>query len=265
MQTIRTFTIRFAVLALLTLAANTVSAQDQVRWSWDGTLAEGRRVFLHNVNGEVRIELGSGNAVQVRAEKRWRLGNPDDVRIEARQTAGGDVLICALWREGDACDESGIDRGRRDGSRNDRDDVSVQFTVTVPPYAAVDVNSVNGDVTVAELRGEVDASTVNGDVSAASSGAAVQASTVNGSIRARGRVSGEGLDYSTVNGSIEIELPTDANADLDLRTVNGRVTSDFPITFTGEINPRRIRAALGAGGPRLRARTVNGGIRLRKQ
>jgi hypothetical protein len=53
--------------------------------------------------------------------------------------------------------------------------------------------------------------------------------------------------------------------DVSLRTTNGRVTSDFPITFSGEINPRRIEAQVGNGGPELRARTVNGGIRLRKQ
>ncbi len=261
MLTIRPYAL--SALVALALLAPTVSAQDQSRWSWDGTLSEGRRVFLHNLNGEVRFEVGSGDAVQVRAEKRWRRGDPDDVRIEARQTGRGDVVICAMWRERDSCNESGIDGSGR--SWNNRNDVSVYFIVTVPAYAAVDANTVNGDVTVAELRGEVEASTVNGNVRAASSGGPVRASTVNGSIRARGQISSSGLDYSTVNGTIEIELPTDANANVDLSTVNGRVTSDFPITFTGEINPRRVRAELGSGGPRLRARTVNGGIRLIKQ
>lgn len=263
MQTIRQYAL--AVLVPLALASAGAEAQDQANWNWDGTLTAGRRVFLHNVNGEVRFEVGSGNAVQVRAEKRWRRGDPDAVRIEARQTAGGNIVICAMWRERDRCDESGIEGSGRTDSWNDRNDVSVHFTVTVPAYSHVDVNTVNGDVTIAELRGEVEAKTVNGDVSAASNGGSVRANTVNGSIRARGQVSSNGLEYSTVNGSIEIELPTNANADVDLSTVNGRVTSDFPITFTGEINPRRIRAELGSGGPRLRARTVNGGIRLIKQ
>lgn len=262
MQTIRKSALAALVLAVLSASAD---AQDQSSWSWDGTLAEGRRVFLHNLNGEVRFEVGSGNAVQVRAEKRWRRGDGDAVRIEARQTTRGDVIICAMWRERDSCDESGIDGGNRRDSWNERNDVSVRFTVRVPVYANVEANTVNGDVSVDELRGEVEAKTINGDVRASSSGGSVRANTVNGSIRAKGRVSNSGLEYSTVNGSIEIELPSDASADVDLRTVNGRVTSDFPITFTGEINPRHIRAELGSGGPRLRARTVNGGIRLLKQ
>lgn len=263
MMTIRQYAL--AALVPLSLATASLGAQDMSSFNWNSTLAEGRRVFLHNVNGEVRFEVGSGNGVQVRAEKRWRRGDPDDVRIEARQTSRGDIVICAMWRERDSCSESGIDGDNRRNSWNERNDVSVHFTVTVPAYAHVDANTVNGDVSVDELRGEVEATTVNGDVRAASSGGPVRANTVNGSIRARGQIGSDGLEYSTVNGSIEIELPNNANADVDLSTVNGRVTSDFPITFTGEINPRRIRAELGSGGPRLRAKTVNGGIRLLKQ
>lgn len=263
MQSIRQYAL--AALVPLALAGANAQAQDKSNWSWDGSLAEGRRVFLHNVNGEVRFVVGTGNAVQVRAEKRWRRGDPNAVRIEARQTSGGNVVICAMWRERDRCEESGIDGSGRNESWNERNDVSVHFIVTVPAHANVDANTVNGDVTIAELRGEVEAKTVNGSVTAASSGGGVRANTVNGNIRARGQIGSAGLEYSTVNGSIEIELPANANASVDLSTVNGRVTSDFPITFTGEIDPRRIRAELGSGGPRLRARTVNGGIRLIKQ
>ncbi|MBA3853239.1 MAG: hypothetical protein C0503_02430 [Gemmatimonas sp.] len=255
---------RWTATALLPLAmiAAPLTAQDSSTWNWNGTLAEGRTVLLHNVNGSVRFESGSGDRVEVQAEKRWRRGDPDDVRIEARQLSNGNVVICAMWRSGDSCRESGIDGGDREWNRNN--DVSVHFVVRVPAYANVDANTVNGGVEVAELRGRVEANTVNGNIEAASSGGPVRARTVNGSIRARGQVS-EDLDYQTVNGSIEIELPANTNADVSLRTTNGRVTSDFPITFTGEINPRRIDAKVGNGGPELRARTVNGGIRLLKQ
>lgn len=252
-----------AALLPLAFAAAPLAAQESTTWRWNGTLAEGRTVFLHNVNGSVRFEAGSGDRVEVEAEKRWRRGDPDDVRIEARQLSNGHVVVCAMWRRGDTCNESGISGGER--RWNENNDVAVHFVIRVPAYANVEANTVNGGVEVAELRGRVEARTVNGNVEAASSGGPVRARTVNGSIRAKGLVGRDGLDYETVNGSIEIELPANANADVSLRTTNGRVTSDFPITFTGEINPRRIEAKVGDGGPELRARTVNGGIRLRKQ
>lgn len=261
MQTMMRWTT--AALLPLTMATATLDAQETSTWRWNGTLAEGKTVYMHNVNGGVRFEVGSGDRVEVEAEKRWRRGDPDDVRIEARQASNGNIVICAMWRQGDTCSESGADGGERQWNRNN--DVSVHFVVRVPAYAHVDANTVNGSVEVAELRGRVEANTVNGNVEAASSGGAVRARTVNGSIRAKGQVGRDGLDYETVNGSIEIELPAGANVDVSLRTTNGRVTSDFPITVSGEINPRRIEATVGNGGPELRARTVNGGIRLRKQ
>lgn len=243
MQTMMRWTA--AASLALTMGTATLDAQQTSTWRWNGTLADGRTVYVHNVNGAVRFEAGNGDHVEVEAEKRWRRGDPDDVRIEARQTASGDVVICAMWRRGDTCSESGIDGGER--RWNQDNNVSVHFVVRVPAYANVEANSVNGNVEVAELRGRV------------------EARTVNGSIRAKGQVGRDGLDYETVNGSIEIELPANADVNVSLRTTNGRVTSDFPITFSGEINPRRIEAKVGNGGPELRARTVNGGIRLRKQ
>lgn len=262
MQTIRFFTAT-ALFALVTAPLGAQDQRESSSWNWTGTLADGRTVFVHNVNGKLEFEPGSGSTVEVRAEKRWRRGNPDDVRIEARQLANGNIVICAMWRPEDTCSESGINSRPRRSNRGN--DVSVHFVVRVPAYANVDVNTVNGSIEVEELRGRVDASTVNGDIEAASSGGPVRARTVNGSIRARGQVATDGIEYETVNGSIEIELPASVNADVYLRTTNGRVTSDFPITFTGTINPRHIEAKLGDGGPALRARTVNGGIRLRMQ
>lgn len=256
----------FALAALLPLVAATVGAQESADWDWRGTMGNGRTLYLHNVNGSVRVETGSGNAVEVRAVKRWRRGNPEDVRIEARMAGGGngDVIVCALWHERATCDEDGI-RNDSDRGRNWRNnDVSVEFTVRVPATARVHANTVNGEITIAEVEGDVRAHTVNGDIDARSKGGRVEANTVNGSITVGGRISGDGVNYSTVNGSITIELPANANADVDLSVVNGRIATEFPITFDGTINPRHIRAEIGEGGPRLRARTVNGSIRLRR-
>lgn len=253
--------------ALLVGATAAAHAQGSTAWNWTGQLGEGRTVYLRNINGDVRIELGSGNTVEVRAEKRWRRGDPDDVRIEARMTGSGagDVLICALWFERATCDEDGY-RGNSDRSRRDRhNDVSVRFVVTVPAHARVDASTVNGELIVEGTRGDIRASTVNGDVEARSTAGRVEATTVNGSITVRPAVSGTtGVEYSTVNGAITIELPASAAAEVDLSTVNGRISSDFAMTLAGSINPRRIRATIGAGGATIRARTVNGSIRVRK-
>ena len=255
--------------ALVAVAALPVAAQGSTTWNWSGQLGEGRTVYLRNVNGAVRIEQGSGNTVEVRAEKRWRRGDPDWVRLEARVAGGGsgDVFICALFSERATCDEQGY-HGNSNGDRDRRqrdNDVSVTFVLKVPASARVNASTVNGGLEVTGTRGEIIARTVNGNIDARSTSGRVEASTVNGDIDVRTSVKGaDGVEYHTINGSITIELDANAAADVDLSTVNGRISSDFPMTLDGNINPRRIRATIGAGGASIRARTVNGSVRIRK-
>jgi DUF4097 and DUF4098 domain-containing protein YvlB len=113
----------------------------------------------------------------------------------------------------------------------------------------------------------VDASTVNGGVFVRSSRGPVNANTVNGGVRA---VMGKfdldtDLRFTTVNGTVIAEFADDINADVELSTVNGRFLTDFPVTISGRIDPRRLRAQIGKGGPRVRLTTVNGNVELRKR
>jgi hypothetical protein len=259
-----------ALAATLGMPAEASAQQESTTWNWSGDLGQGRTVYLRNVNGAVRFEAGTGSKVEVTATKRWRRGDPEEVRIEARMAGSGrgDIIICALWGERATCDEDGYDSNR---DRNDRDrerrnnDVSVDFVVRIPSHARVDASTVNGDMRVDGTSADIEASTVNGDLEAFSAAGRVEASTVNGSITVRnGAAVTQDLEYSTVNGSVTVELPANTNASVNLSTVNGRIQTEFPMTLDGNINPRRIRADIGNGGPRIRVSTVNGSIRLRK-
>ncbi len=262
--------IDIAALAL-TMAASAAGAQQRASerdFSWDGRVTNGRWLYVRNLNGSIRVERATGDRAEVTAVKRWRRGNPDDVRIETRRLGGdeGDVIICAFWTENASCDEDGYrSRGNDDRrGRHDNNDTSVEFTVRLPAGVRLGVSTVNGGVRVDGATSEVRASTVNGRVSAMSTGGPVNASTVNGDIDVRMRELGTGdLEYSTVNGSIEIEVPANLDADLDMRTVNGSLSADFPITLQGRVNPRRMRATIGKGGRRLRLETVTGSVELR--
>jgi hypothetical protein len=261
------------VVSLVAVACTTLgfalpaSAQDSRResaFTWSGAIPAGRTIYIKNINGAVEVERSTSGRVEVTAEKRWRRGNPEDVRIEQKKS-GDDVVICALWSEGSTCDERGI-RSERGMRWNDRNDVSVRFTVRVPEGVRADLATVNGGIEVTGVNTEVRANTVNGSISARSAGGPVRAKTVNGSINvSMGTLgSAQDLEYETVNGGIVIELPANFGAELELSTVNGRVSTDFPITVSGTLSPRRLRGTVGDGRTRLRASTVNGSVTLKR-
>lgn len=249
------------VIAALPAAAG---AQSSEPFNWSGAVASGGWLQLRNVNGSVRVEAASGSQLQVEATKRWRRGDPRNVRIEVKRYDGDrNVLVCAVWGEQE-CDERGYHGRSGDGNRNN--DVSVDFVVRVPRGVNVETSTVNGGVRVAALSGEIRAETVNGDVEAESSGGPVTAQTVNGDVRARmGRFGGRDLDFETVNGSVTISLPAQLDADVELETVNGHLDADYPLTVSGRMSPRHLRATIGRGGPKLRVSTVNGSVTLRKE
>lgn len=227
-------------------------------WNWSGTLAAGRTLEIHGVNGDIDAEPSAGDRVEVVADKRGRRDDPSTVRIEVVEDSDG-ITICAVYPgQGSPC----TGRGKGAFWRKDND-VSVDFRVRVPAGVTLAAGTVNGGVTTRSLGGPVRARTVNGacDIETSRSG---EATTVNGSVRATlGKVaSSDRLEFSSVNGSITLTLPAGLDAELEGNTVNGSIQADFPVTVSGKWGPRSMRGTLGRGGARLSASTVNGSIRL---
>lgn len=261
------------ILTIITVALGIAAAESpalaqksEEPFHWSGDIQNAHWVYVRNLNGAVHVQAGSGSKVEVSARKQWRRGNPEDVKITVTQVGSnkGDVLVCALYRSDDSCDEDGY-HSHRHGWGNNNNDASVEFTITLPAGVKVDASSVNGEVSVDGVASEVIANTVNGGVSARSTGGPVRAKTVNGQVAVRsGIVNLSSLDYSTVNGSITIELPAATNASLDMQTTNGSVSSDFPVTVEGTFSAHRMHGTIGTGGPTIKLSTVNGSIHLRK-
>ncbi len=235
-------------------------------FTWSGSVQSGRWVYVRNLNGPVRVEEGTGSKVEISAEKRWRRGNPEDVKITVRQvgSAGGDVIVCALWNDRSSCDEDGYHSHDDDWFRShENNDVQVEFVVRLPAGVKVDASTVNGGVEIDGATSDVIAHTVNGSVDARSTGGPVSARTTNGDVTvSSAKLDGDRTEFSTVNGTITVSLPASVNADVDMHTVNGRLSSDFPLTVEGSFSPRRLHTTLGKGGAMLRLSTVSRSIRL---
>jgi hypothetical protein len=297
----RSMTLSAVMLAGAVALAPTASAQRAVGWNddvwtWSDRVSRGDWFRFIARSGTITVTEGSGDRVEVRAEKITRRGQVSDVGFMVVPGRDG-VTICAVYEEDDECDADGI-HGDNRGSNRQR--ATLQVTVQLPRGVKVQAQSGNGDVSVrdasdqvvaasgngkvrvsgsgGEVRassgngevtvegahGPVDASTGNGDVTIATSTGPVTAHSGNGNLvismdALQGR---ESMDFTTGNGRISLTVPDDFAADLEASTGNGSVSSDFPITMTGKISPSHVRGTIGRGGPRLRMTSGNGRIEL---
>ncbi len=235
-------------------------------FTWSGQVPAGRWLYVKNLNGPIRVERASGREVQVSADRTTRRGDPRAVRFEAKRAGDGQsVVVCAIWYDR-TCDEEGYHGGGDNWHSDRRDQVSVAFTVRVPQGVRLNLTTVNGGLEIRGASAEVVARTTNGPVRAESSGGPVSARTTNGPVFARMTTVGDArdLDFTTTNGSVVVEMPDDLGAEVSMATTNGTVSTEFPATVQGRLNPRRLTLTLGDGSRRVRLRTTNGNVELRR-
>ena len=212
----------------------------------------GARLFVDaRENGSVRFFGHDRNEILVRAlVSTWA-----DSRSEAQALAKEITVQTAAGR----VSADGPSTRRHTGW-------AVSFEVWVPRRMDVEAVAHNGGVSVDGVTGRMDLRAVNGSVSLQNVGGDVRAETTNGSVRAAlsGTTwAGNFLELETTNGSVTLDIPRNYNAQLETGTVNGGMHIDFPVTVQGRINDR-ISTKLGNGGPRVRARTTNGSVRIRE-
>ncbi len=125
----------------------------------------------------------------------------------------------------------------------------MSYRINVPRKNDLDLNANNGGVRLTDLAGRVSGSTRNGGL------------TVN---LGGSRWEGDGIDVETSNGGVTLAIPDGYNAALDAGTTNGGLRVDFPVTVQGTLTGRRntLSTTLGSGGPEVRVRTTNGGVKI---
>ena len=150
---------------------------------------------------------------------------------------------------------------------HDREGWHVSYRVAVPTATPLSLKSTNGGISITDVNSRVEFSTINGGVKLARMAGDVQGSTNNGGLDVDldgATWSGEGLDVRTSNGGVKLAIPEGYSAHLETGTVNGGVSIQFPVTVQGTIG-KSFSTDLGSGGPTIRVRTQNGGVRIVKK
>jgi hypothetical protein len=180
------------------------------RFSRKVRLGRDGRVSIANIAGDIVVTAGSGDEVSIEAVKRTRGDKSELTNTE----------IIVDERAGRV--EVRAEGGRNRSDRNRRgDNVSVDFTVTVPASAGLDLHSVSGSLKVTGVRGSVRAETVSGNVAATDTPRLEQAKSVSGDVSMTGAASDGDLSAGSVSGNITAKGLKARG--LDLGSVSGDV------------------------------------------
>lgn len=204
-------------------------------------------------NGGIQVQGGSRGDILVLA----RVAATAETEARARDIAAG-VHVEATSAKVSATGPGGLDRG---------EGWHVSYRIAVPAQTSLSLQSNNGGISIAGVNGLIQFQTVNGGVKLANVAGDVTGRTTNGGVDVDldgASWTGAGLDVETSNGGVRLRIPEQYSARLEASTRNGGMHIDFPIVVQGRMS-RELSANIGAGGPLLRIRTKNGGIRVTKK
>lgn len=247
-------------------SARQAASQDwcqQERWSRDRYGVCEVRQYTLMPGATLTVDAAPNGGIQVSG------GPRGDVLVEAKVVAtaesearareiASNVRVDATSDKVSAEGPNGL--GRREGW-------SVSYRLAVPTQTSLSLRSTNGGISINDVEGQIEFRTVNGGVKLLNLAGEVNGRTSNGGVDVdlNGATwTGAGLNVETSNGGVRLRIPEQYSARLEVGTINGGFEIDFPVAVQGRVD-RELSASIGAGGPLIRVRTNNGGMKITKK
>ena len=213
------------------------------------------RVSVSNVNGSITIETWDNNQVKLEA-----------VKIADSKEKLAEVEIKIDSKPASFSVET--DYGNGNNWKNNGK-IEVQYRLTVPRNAVLnEIETVNGSISIANANNLTKASAVNGGIKATNLRGTANLSTVNGTVEADfdQLQTGSKISLNTVNGTVNLTIPSDANATLKADSVNGNISNDFGLPVRkGQYVGRDLYGKVGSGDVQIRLNSVNGTLSIKRK
>jgi hypothetical protein len=116
-----------------------------------------------------------------------------------------------------------------------------QFHIQVPRSTNLSLQTeTGGDVRVESVSGEIDINSMNGEVTLIDPGSSAVVNTMNGEINAVFKTAPvKPVSLSSMNGEIALTLPSETKANLRMRSHNGSIRTNFPDSILQSKNENR--------------------------
>jgi len=247
--------------------------------------ASGFTVRVEMFNGPIEVRAGAPGRVRAEVTTTGAGGSKDEaeadrakIQVTLVANPDGSVLLRAVYQPNPS-------------SPNNR---AASAVVDVPPGAALDLGTSNGNVSTTGIAGPIQIATSNGAVRLAEvaadatvrtsnkeveidgrgtfdvetsnaaivlrgDGATVRADTSNATISYEGSMSDAAQSLETSNEAIYLRLPADASFGLDAQTSGGAgvLVQGFDVRTTGASGGDTLQGTVGTGGPSITLRTSN--------
>jgi hypothetical protein len=158
------------------------------------TVATGARLAIHSFQGDIVVHPWTKNAIRIEAD------HDEQTRV-------------AVTRQGDSWDVQGHGYRHRP--------TEIDYEITAPPWVALDIEGVHGDISIDGWKSDVIVETVNGSVSLQGGVGLIQLSSVTGSVSvdgAKGR-----LQLSSVQDGVDVH---GAEGEINAEAVAGDIVLD---------------------------------------
>jgi DUF4097 and DUF4098 domain-containing protein YvlB len=157
------------------------------------------------------------------------------------------------------------------------------LSISVPVRTSLKLTLMNGDdIVVERVEGDLEVNNMNGDITLTNVAGTGIIHSANGEIKAQfTRVTGKPMSFTTLNGDVDVALPADIKATVRLDSGHGDIYTDFPIEMMpttmqqtvqddrgkgGKFRIKMEKAMVGkinSGGVEYTLKTLNGDIHLR--
>ena len=239
-------------------------------WSKTYTISGKPDLRIETSDANIKLTTWDQNTIEAKViTTRYKIGE-GGIRVDERQ-AGDAVEIEVHYPHHNFNVEWGQHR--------------VDIIVQMPREGKVNLQTGDGKIDVASLKGDMELHTGDGSVNLDSVDGKLHATTGDGHIHAEGRFDelelktgdgrvdvratagsslATGWRLETGDGSVSLEVPGDLAADVDLHTSDGHIDLDMPVTTSGTLRQNEVHGKLNGGGTTLTIRTGDGSIHLRK-